>query len=247
MTDEKSIEISAKGGRAMPVFIAAHDNAPRQRPGIIVIHEIFGLNDHIKDVARRFAKQGFVAYAPDLFEGHPGLPDDRNDLNGMRNVWSRIPDETLISDLGIVLHTMRQASNVSTVGAIGYCMGGAIAYMFACKYSGSGEVNWVADYYGRVFYPQLSDTKPKHPIDYTDTLACPVLGAFAGEDELIPAEHVKQLEERIKAVGQRADIKIYSEAKHAFFNDTREFYNKEAAEDAWQRTLSFAQEATKAR
>lgn len=245
MVEEKLIEIQTKDGRNMPVFLAAHDNAPRQRPGIIIVHEIFGLNDHIKDIARRFAEQGFIACAPDLFDGYPEAPSDRSDLNAMRTLWSKIPDDTLTADLHIALKQIEP--NTSNVGVIGYCMGGAIAYMFACRYSKSGEISWVADYYGRVFYPQLSDTKPKHPIDYTDTLACPVLGAFAGEDELITADHVDQLEERIKAAGQLADIKIYPNAKHAFFNDTREFYNKEASEDAWHRTLDFAKGAAKAR
>jgi carboxymethylenebutenolidase len=238
---DQLIEID-RCGRKMPIYIASPEGEGPY-PAVIVVHEIFGLNDHIKDIARRFAREGFVAYAPDLFEGNEGMPADRNDLNAMRAVWAKIPDATLISDLQSVL-TMAQLNDAvrsDKVGTIGYCMGGAIAYMLACS---SPSVAWVADYYGRIYYPQLTDTKPKHPIDYTDTLPCPVIGLFAGVDELITAEHVEELKQRISATGKPNEIKIYDGAKHAFFNDQREFYNKDAADDAWKRTLEFVGRAT---
>lgn len=234
--DEKLIEID-RSGRKMPVYIAAPEGAARN-PAVIVVHEIFGLNDHIKDIARRFAAAGFVAFAADLFEGHAGLPDDRNDLNGMRNVWSNIPDAQLIADLQSVFEMAKKDARVDAakIGTIGYCMGGAIALMFGCSTPG---VAWIGDYYGRIRYPQLSETKSRHPIDYVETLGCPVIGLFAGQDELITADHIAELKQRVEAKGQRCEFKTYENAKHAFFNDVREFYNEDAAKDAWQRTLAF--------
>lgn len=239
--EEQLIEID-RDGRKMPLFIAG-PQAAGHYPAVIIVHEIFGLNDHIKDVARRFAREGMLAYAPDLFEGYPGLPDDRNDLNGMRAVWSKIPDANLITDLQSVLDMAQLNDCVGSnrVGTIGYCMGGAIAYMFACS---SQSIAWVADYYGRIFYPQLSETKPKHPIDYTNTLQCPVLGLFSGVDELIPEDHIEQLRTRLEKTGRPYEIKVYADAKHAFFNDQREFYHAEAAQDAWKRTLEFITRST---
>jgi carboxymethylenebutenolidase len=241
--DERLIQLD-RDGRNMPLFIAAPDG-DGPFPAVIVVHEIFGLNDHIKDIARRFAREGFVAYAPDIFEGHQGVPADKNDLNAMRALWSNIPDAVLISDLSAVFAMAQLEDRVrgDQIGTIGYCMGGAIAYMFGATCG----VAWIADYYGRIKYPQLSETKPKHPIDYTDTLSCPVLGLFSGVDELIPVDQVDELKQRIEAKGIPCEFKVYDDAKHAFFNDTREFYNADAAKDAWKRTLEFIARSTKVR
>lgn len=235
--DEKSIMLD-RHGRKMPLYISAPSGGGGPYPGVIVIHEIFGLNDHIKDIARRFTAEGFVAFAPDLFDDHDGVPEDKNDLAAMRACWSKIPDATFVEDLQAVLDMAQTDDRVRSdaVGAIGYCMGGAIAYMFAAS---TQSVAWVADYYGRIKYPELTVTKTKHPIDYTETLQCPVIGLFSGVDELIPPEHVQELESRVQAKGVRSEFKIYDDAKHAFFNDTREFYNEKAAKDAWKRTLEF--------
>jgi carboxymethylenebutenolidase len=233
---QHSFEVDRRG-RKMPVFVAGPDE-DGSFPAVIVVHEIFGLNDHIRDVARRFARAGFFAYAPDLFEGSEGIPDNRDDLNGMRATWAKIPDSQLIEDLQAVLDMAQLNDNVRAdqVGTIGFCMGGAIAYMFACS---SQSVAWCADFYGRIRYPQLTDTKPKHPVDYTDTLPCKVIGHFAGVDELIPPEHIEEFKQRLTASGKPFELHVYESAKHAFFNDQREFYNKEAAELAWKRTLAF--------
>lgn len=241
--EEQEIFID-RSGRKMPLFIAAPEK-PGKYPAVIVVHEIFGLNDHIRDVARRFARSGMVAYAPDLFERQPGMPADRNDLNAMRSIWAAIPDDELIADMQSVLDMaqLNDAVHSDKVGAIGYCMGGAIAYMFACR---TESVAWIADYYGRIFYPELTNTKPKHPIDYTDTLKCPVLGLFSGIDELIPKDHVAALESRLEQGKIPHEIKIYDNAKHAFFNDRREFYDAQAAADAWNRTLQFINRHTHA-
>ena len=225
------------GGRDLPVFSAEQDKHVR-RPAVIIIHEIFGLNEHIKEIARRFAQKGMIAFAPDLFAGAPGLPEDRSDINAMRSVWQGIPDSQLMEDLqSIYRHAIKHPDVMADkVGTAGFCMGGAIAFMFACT---SSQIAWVADFYGRIYYPELTPNKPKHPIDYVNTLNCPVLGIFAGQDELITQEHVANLTARLQESRQRFEIKVYENAKHAFFNDTREHYNAEAAQDAWNLTLDF--------
>jgi carboxymethylenebutenolidase len=235
--DEKSITLD-RNGRKMPLYISAPSGGGGPYPGVIVVHEIFGLNDHIKDIARRFSAEGFVAFAPDLFEGHEGVPADKNDLAAMRTCWSKIPDTTFVADLQAVLDMAQTDDRVQSdkVGVIGYCMGGAMAFMFAAS---TPSVAWCADYYGRIKYPELNATKAKQPIDYAETLQCPVIGLFSGQDELIPPEHVQELEQRVKAKGVRSEFKIYDDAKHAFFNDTRQFYDEKAAKDAWKRTLDF--------
>ncbi|MBY0551028.1 MAG: dienelactone hydrolase family protein [Candidatus Obscuribacterales bacterium] len=207
-------------------------------PALILVHEIFGLNNHIRDVARRFARQGIVVFAPDLFAGHSSAPDNRDDLNAMRNLWSTISDDQLISDLQAVFANARGAEFVrsNAIGTLGYCMGGAISFLFATR---TPLLAWCIDYYGRIYYPGITEFKPRHPIDYTGGLNCPFLALFAGVDDLIPPEQIKLFEDKLEDLGKSYTLKVYPNAKHAFFNDQREFYHYEAAADAWLITLDF--------
>lgn len=222
---------------SLPVYCAAPDDN-KAHPCLILIHEIFGVNEHIRDVARRFVREGYAVFAPDLFAYHPQLPYDRNDLAAMRAVWSSIPDEQLISDLQAVFEQARRSSRVNkkAIGALGYCMGGAIAYLFAAR---TPLLAYAIDYYGRIYYQDITTEKPRHPISYTGGLNCPFLGLFSGIDDLIPLVHIQELEKKQLDLGKKTHIKVYPNAKHAFFNDTREFYHREAATDAWQLTLAF--------
>lgn len=240
---ERLINID-RTGRQLPVYITGPDDS-KPHPGLILVHEIFGLNDHIKDVARRFANQSLRVFAPDLFAGAAGLPADRNNLEAMRKVWSEIPDSQLIDDLKAVLQTAMSSQLVKPdqVGTLGFCMGGAIAYMFGCS---EPKVSWIVDFYGRIKYPQLTDKKPRHPVDYTAGLNCPVLGLFSGIDELIPQSDRELLAEQVQFLGKQLTLKVYESAPHAFFNDSRDHYRPEAAEDAWMRVLDFIAKSTKA-
>jgi carboxymethylenebutenolidase len=223
--------------RRIPLFMAApHGNEPL--PGLILVHEIFGLNHHIREVARRFAAQNLRVYAPDLFAASPNLPADRTNLDAMRQVWSEIPDSQLISDLKAVMnHAVANDPVIpNRIGTIGYCMGGAIAFMFACE---TPEIACVADYYGRIFYPQLTERKPKHPIDYAFGLKGAFLGLFAGDDELITSEHINALTDRLQKHEKTCQVKVYDKVPHAFFNDERPNYRPQAAKDAWDLTLKF--------
>lgn len=233
---EEEIVIARPGG-SLPIFSARpDDNTPH--PAIILIHEIFGLNEHIKDVARRLARQSYAVYAPELFAYSPLLPRDRDDLGAMRAVWSAIPDEQLITDLQAVFSLARASKRVEpkAIGALGFCMGGAIAYIFACR---TPLLAWLVDFYGRIYYQDITEYKPRHPLSYTGGLHCPFLGLFAGLDELITDEHIQHLQKKFAELGKKSQVKVYASAKHAFFNDQREFYHHEAANDAWQLTLAF--------
>lgn len=234
--DEQLTMIDCSSGR-LPAFVTGPSDS-KSYPGLIVVHEIFGLNDHIKDIARRFAKQSLRVFAPDLFANAPGLPADRNDLNAMRQVWQATADQQFTDDLKSVLTFAQKCSNVQAdkIGAIGYCMGGAMAFMLACQ---APELAFSIDYYGRILYPETSDKKPKHPIDYAGALKCPVLAIFAGQDPLIPKKDIELLDKKLKELGKELQVKIYEDASHAFFNDRRESYRPKEAADAWNLTLDF--------
>lgn len=236
---EELIYLDRPGGR-LPVYGFFPDDG-KEHPAIILIHEIFGVNAHIQDLGRRFAEQSFAVYAPDLFAYSSRLPDNKNDLNAMRAVWQAASDEQYISDLQAVFSLCRSAERVTAnaIGTIGYCMGGAMAFMFACR---TPLLAWVVDYYGRIIYSEVSELKPRHPLDYAAGLNCPFLGLYAGIDDLIPQAHIQALQDKLSGYGKDFKIKVYPKARHAFFNDQRPFYDQESAQDSWLLTLDFMRE-----
>jgi len=226
--------------RKIPIFAVGPDSNEKL-PAIIIIHEIFGVNDYIKDVANRFANVGMRAYAPDLFAPSPLYPKEpakRDDLDTMRELWMSIPDSQLLSDLQGVFGLIAGRPDVlpHSIGTIGFCMGGAISLMFACS---EPRLACVIDYYGRIKYGALTSNKPKHPIDFTANLKCPLLGLFAGKDELIPFAHRDELAAQLTKNKKSFQMKVYDDAQHAFFNDRRQNYDANASADAWRLTLDF--------
>lgn len=239
----KWISVDGPSSHAIPVFTSQPDNEI-DLPALILIHEIFAVNDHIKELSERFAKTGLRVFAPDLFVCSKDFPKDasaKDDLDTMRKVWSGIPDSTLIENLKAVLKAVSETSHVlpDAIGTMGFCMGGAIAFMFA---SSAPQIAWAVDFYGRIKYPALTEEKPKHPIDYSNSQTPPILGIFAGQDELITDEHLNLFQETLEKLKVPFELKVFENCPHAFFNDRREHYKKEEAEQAWQITLKFIQE-----
>lgn len=241
-TSTKWISINGPA-HEIPVF-TAQPAAEEKLPALILIHEIFAVNDHIKDLAMRFAQTGMRVFAPDLFACSPQFPTEqkaKDDLATMREVWSSIPDSTLIDDLKAVLAKVKSTQNVlpDAIGTMGFCMGGAIAFMFA---SSTTDLAWAVDFYGRIKYPVLTEKKPKHPIEYANSQTPPILGIFAGQDELITPEHLEVFKLKLETLEVPFELKVFENCPHAFFNDRREHYKKEEAEQAWNMTLKFIEE-----
>ena len=193
-------------------------------PGVVVIQEWWGLVDHIKDVCDRFAAEGFVALAPDLYHGKTTKsPDEAGKLMMALRV-----DEAE-RDLGAAVEYLVTEDSTASekVGVVGFCMGGALALYAATKNTNIGACV--------VFYGIHPNVKPDLP-----NLEAPVLGLYAEKDGFVTPAVVHDLENQLKALGKQAEFKIYRGTDHAFFNDTRpEVYNAEAATDAWQRTTEF--------
>lgn len=227
----------------MPVF-TAQPNDNNKYPGLIIVHEIFGLDDHIKDLAQRFARLGLRVLAPDLFwlAAENGL--NRTNLDAMRNFFFSLDDGQIIALLQTVLRSAQSNPHViaDKIGAVGYCMGGALAFMLAGR---SKDLAFVIDYYGRVLYPETSEKKPLSPIEYAEGINCPILALFSGIDPIIPLDQIKLLEDKLNQLGKSFQLKIYDNAEHAFFNDRREHFNREAADDAWALTTAFIAKNTK--
>lgn len=241
---ESNFTIDLKPG-SLPVFCAEPDNSTRL-PGLILIHEIFGVNDHIRDLARRFAEHGIRVFAPDLFarsELFPSSEAERENLDIMRQTWLSIPDSQILADLDALFTNIQSRENINgKTGSIGFCMGGAISLLLGCH---EPKLAFVIDFYGRIRYGFNSKTKPKDPIDYLVPLKAPLLGLFAGIDELITADHIEEFSQRLQSLNKSFTLKVYDNAPHAFFNDQRPHYNREAADDAWQLTLAFIKKHSK--
>lgn len=198
-------------------------------PGLIVIHEWWGLNENIREMTRRLAEQGYVALAVDLYGDVAEDSDHAQEL--MR---------TAMGDAEVSTENLRQAvaylqaqENVDDVGVIGWCFGGAWSLRAALAMP--DEIDATVIYYG-----QLETDR-----DRLDALDMPILGIFGAEDEGIPVEQVRTFEQTLDELGKDAEIHVYEGADHAFANPSGERYNAAAAEDAWARTLAFLNEHLK--
>lgn len=218
----RMVEYPSNGGQSQGYLSTP---ASARGPGVVVIQEWWGLAGHIKDVSDRFAGEGFVALAPDLYHGDlVEEPDEAGKLMMALNV-----DQAAKDLRGAVSYLLGEGgASGHKVAVVGFCMGGQLA-LYAATVS-PDQVGAVADFYG--IHPNV------HP-DLT-RLKAPVLGAFAERDEWAPPDAVRKLEQELQARGIETDFKIYPGADHAFFNDDRpEVHDASAASDAWQRTLQF--------
>jgi carboxymethylenebutenolidase len=209
----------------IPAYFARANR--QQAPAVLVIHEVFGLNDHIKSIADRIALEGYNALAPNLFVRAPEPPPTGSaDMEAIRKAANSIPVEAAIKDMQAGLDYLKTIKNVrSRFASVGFCMGGGFSYQLATH---TKDLSGAVIFYGRT------------PIELVPQVSCPLLCSFGALDQSIPPEKVKEFEDALKKAGKEADIKVYTGAKHGFFNDTRpEAYNAEAAADAWQRSLRF--------
>lgn len=217
--------------------IKAFRAEPEQTPkaAILIIHEIFGLNAHIRDLARRFARQGYVCLAPDLYsrEGTPNL--DISNMPSIMKFVASLPDRRIVGDLQAGLEYLR-GEGIEKIGSIGFCMGGLYSYFLACK---SDKLDAAADFYGRIVYAETSANKPESPVELAAQLKCPLLCCFGEQDASIPQSDVAKLRDGLKQSTPSWKINVYPGAGHAFFNDTRPSYNAPAAGDAGSEVLAF--------
>ncbi|MDH5624500.1 MAG: dienelactone hydrolase family protein [Nitrospira sp.] len=214
------------GNVTMKAFVAA-PNTKEKRPTVIVIQEWWGLTDHIKDIARRYAAEGYVAIAPDLYSrlGH-ALTTDAGEAGKLMNT---LKQEDGLNDLKATLAYLKSVPEVdgARIGVTGFCMGGSYALMLSCV---SPEIKAAVPFYGQVPNPDTPLQK----------LACPVLYLYGEDDGWITKADVQRLAAALKKYNKPGEIKTYPGAPHAFFRDTDpSVYRPEAAKDAWGRTKAF--------
>jgi carboxymethylenebutenolidase len=204
---------------------------------VLVVQEIFGVHEHIRDVCRRLAKVGYMAVAPELFIRQGNVAQFTDIQQIVKEVVSKVPDAQVMSDLDAVVgwaEASRRA-DVSRVGITGFCYGGRIAWLYCAH---NPKVRAGVAWYGRLAGPP-SELQPKFPVDIAPSLTVPVLGLYGGADQGIPLETVEQMRQALAKGKSESEIVVYEGAPHAFFADYRASYRKEAAADGWKRLLAW--------
>lgn len=225
-----AIQIPTKDGE-IPAYRAQPETGDNF-PVVLVVHEVFGVHEHIQDITRRFAKLGYLAIAPDLFlrQGHVSKLIS---IEEIRPIVTKVPDAQVLSDLDATLDWAVKSSkgNVDRVGITGFCWGGRIVWLYAAH---NPKLKAGVAWYGRLV-SDATELQPKNPIDIASTLTVPVLGLYGGQDTGIPVNTVNQMEKKLKEGSSKSEIVIYPNAPHAFFADYRPSYREEEAKDGWKR------------
>jgi carboxymethylenebutenolidase len=226
------------GGFQLPAYRAA-PAGKTDAPVVLVVSEIFGVHEHIADVARRLAKQGYCAIAPELFvrQGDAGAYGEIAKL--ITEVIAKVPDAQVMGDLdACVAWAQAQGADAAKLGITGFCWGGRISWLYAAH---NPAVKAGVAWYGRLEGPTSALT-PTQAIDQVARLHAPVLGLYGGQDGGIPQASVDRMKAALatgSAAARKSAFVVYPDAPHAFHADYRPSYRQEAAVDGWRRCLAW--------
>jgi carboxymethylenebutenolidase len=235
-TDTAGLEAGEVKVRVPDGEIPAYRAAPAAAgsyPTVLVIQEIFGVHEHIKDVTRRFAKAGYYAIAPELYARQGDVSKMTDFRQIFTEVVSKVPDRQVMGDLDASVAFARASgkANVDRLGVTGFCWGGRQVWLYAAHNPNlKAAVAWYGPLTGN-----KGDMTPAHPLDIAKDLKAPVLGLYGGADQGIPVAQVEQMREAAKAAGKPVEIVVYPNAPHGFHADFRPSYTAEAARDGWNR------------
>jgi carboxymethylenebutenolidase len=201
-------------------------------PVALVVQEIFGVHEHIKDVCRRFAKLGYMAIATELY-ARQGDVSNLKTIDEIRGIVSKVPDAQVMADLDATVEYAKESGkgDVSRLGITGFCWGGRVVWLYAAH---SKLLKAGVAWYGRLVGDK-SDLFPKQPIDVAADLEAPVLGLYAGKDGGIPLESVDKMRAAVKKAKVASDIIVFPEAQHGFHADYRPSYNEANAKEGWSK------------
>jgi carboxymethylenebutenolidase len=221
------------GYRAMP-------SRGSNLPVVVVVEELFGVHEHIKDVCRRFAKAGYCAVAPELFARQGDVSRLTDVQQILDTVVSKVPDTQVMGDLDSTVEWAIRSSrgNRQRVALAGFCWGGRIVWLYAAL---GTKAKTAAAFYGRLQGP-TNPLTPKQPVDYVGVLKISVLGFYGGKDASIPKSSVEAMQAALSVTNSSSKIIVYPNADHGFYADYRPTYDKEAAQDAWSKMLMWFKE-----
>ena len=238
--DAGEVNIPVKGG-AIPAY-RARPEGKRDCPVVLVVQEIFGVHEHIKDICRRFAKLGYYAIAPSLYAryGDPGKYGTGRIKDLVANIVSKVPDAEVMQDLDAAAEFAGgDGGDSKRLGITGWCWGGRIVWLYAAHArSLRAGVAWYGPLTG-----EKNALRPVHPIDVAGTLKAPVLGLYGGLDHGITPGDIAAMRKALADAGKTdCRIDVFADAQHGFFADYRASYNAADAEIAWHRCLSWLNE-----
>jgi carboxymethylenebutenolidase len=232
---EVSVEVA---GHKVPVYRAA-PAGKTNLPIVLVLSEIFGVHDYIADTARRFARAGYMALAPELFDRQGDAQSYGEMAKLIAEVVSKVPDAQVAADLdGCIQWAGANGGDMNKVAVTGFCWGGRQTWLYAAH---QPRVKAGVAWYGRLV-GQASPLQPKHPVDIAGSLHAPVLGLYGGADDGIPLSTVEQMKAALtkgNAASKASEFVVYPDAPHAFHADYRATFRQGPAEDGWKRCLAW--------
>ena len=242
LTDTKGlsagmVRYKSADGTEVPAYQAMPAKG-KNFPTVLVVQEIFGLHEHIKDICRRFAKKGYYAIAPELYfrQGDPTKETDFRKIIG--EIVSKVPDSQVMQDLDAAVAHAKSTGKADTarLGITGFCWGGRVVWLYAAH---NPALKAGAAWYGRV-EGAPNPLQPKNPIDVAAQIKAPILGLYGAKDGGIPVPSLDRLREALKAAGNtRSEIIVYPDAEHGFHADYRPSYNEKDAKDAFAKLLDW--------
>jgi carboxymethylenebutenolidase len=228
------VAFTAPDGVKVPAYRAMPEK-PGKYPVVIVVQEIFGVHEHIKDVCRRFAKQGYFAIAPELYFRQGSVAD--KPMNEVFPIVMKVPDAQVMSDLdaAVAYAATTKSANTSKLAITGFCWGGRVTWLYAAH---NPKVKAGGAWYGRLV-GQASELQPLHPVDVAGKIKGKVLGLYGAKDGGIPLESIETMRVALKTAKNKSEIIVYPDAEHGFHADYRPSYNQKDATDGFARLLKW--------
>lgn len=238
-TDSKGLTVGEVtinvNGQAVPVY-RAQPAGKTNLPVVLVISEIFGVHEYIADVARRFAKLGYLALAPELFvrQGDPGSYGTIAELQ--KEIISKVPDAQVMSDLdAVVAWAKANGGNTDKLGITGFCWGGRVTWLYSAH---NPKVKVGVAWYGRLV-GNNNELTPKNPVDIAAKLKTPVLGLYGAQDGGIPVTTIVQMQDALSKGSSKSEFVLFKNSGHAFHADYRTSYVEADAKEGWQRCIDW--------
>jgi len=223
------------GGLAMNAY-RAKPKGKRNLPVIIVVQEIFGVHEWIKDIVRRLAKAGYYAIAPDYYQRQGDATKIADFSQLFATIVSKVPDAQVMADTDAALaFAATDGGSATRIGITGFCWGGRVTWLYAAH---NPKLKAGVAWYGRLA-GQGNPLTPQQPIDLVAQLHAPVLGLYGALDKGIPVADVDRMRAELKAAGKPGDLKVFAGADHGFLADYRPSYNEVAAKDGWAQALAW--------
>ena len=229
------VQIPMADGKMVPAYYA-RPNRSGKFPTVLVVQEIFGVHEHIKDLCRRLAKSGYMAVATEMFARQGDVSKIQNAQEILDTVVSKVPDRQVMSDLdSTAAWAAKNSGSADRLAITGFCWGGRIVWLYAAH---NPKLIAGAAWYGRLEGEKNALT-PQNPLDYAALLRAPVIGFYGGKDTGISQESIERMRAALGVTETPSLIIVYEDAQHGFNADYRPSYNKEDAQDAWLKMLSW--------